>query len=84
VTPILTTYSWVTSRRSPRAAARLASIGFTRIYDYVAGKAEWAPLARSRRRRGWDTCFVVSDDRVVLGQLDGNALELELEALARA
>jgi hypothetical protein len=33
---------------------------------------------------GWDTCFVVSDDRVVLGQLDGNALELELEALARA
>jgi CBS domain-containing protein len=26
---------------SPRAAARLATLGFTRIYDYVAGKAEW-------------------------------------------
>jgi len=26
---------------SPRAAARLASIGFTRVYDYVAGKADW-------------------------------------------
>src|SRR5712691_11091019 len=26
---------------SPRAAARLASMGFTRVYDYVAGKADW-------------------------------------------
>ena len=26
---------------SPRAAARLESIGFTRVYDYVAGKADW-------------------------------------------
>ncbi len=26
---------------SPRAAARLASIGFTRVFDYVAGKADW-------------------------------------------
>jgi CBS domain-containing protein len=26
---------------SPRAAARLASIGFERVYDYVAGKADW-------------------------------------------
>ena|SRR2546425_53390 len=26
---------------SPRAAARLASIGFTQVYDYVAGKADW-------------------------------------------
>ncbi len=26
---------------SPRAAARLASIGFPRVYDYVAGKADW-------------------------------------------
>jgi Mg/Co/Ni transporter MgtE len=24
---------------------------------------------------GWDTCFVVNDDRVVVGQLDGNALQ---------
>ena len=26
---------------SPRAASRLESIGFTRVYDYVAGKADW-------------------------------------------
>jgi len=26
---------------SPRAAARLASLGFTQVYDYVAGEADW-------------------------------------------
>jgi Mg/Co/Ni transporter MgtE len=26
---------------SPRAAWRLESLGFTRVYDYVAGKADW-------------------------------------------
>jgi CBS domain-containing protein len=26
---------------SPRAAARLATLGFTRVYDYTAGKADW-------------------------------------------
>ncbi|HEY2371860.1 MAG TPA: CBS domain-containing protein [Gaiellaceae bacterium] len=26
---------------SPRAASRLESIGFTRVYDYAAGKADW-------------------------------------------
>jgi CBS domain-containing protein len=26
---------------SPRAAARLASLGLTKVYDYVAGKADW-------------------------------------------
>jgi CBS domain-containing protein len=26
---------------SPRAAARLASLGFTHVCDYVAGKADW-------------------------------------------
>jgi hypothetical protein len=26
---------------SPRAAARLESLGFTKVYDYVAGKADW-------------------------------------------
>lgn len=26
---------------SPRAAARLAGIGFERVYDYAAGKADW-------------------------------------------
>jgi CBS domain-containing protein len=26
---------------SPRAAARLATLSFARVYDYVAGKADW-------------------------------------------
>ncbi|SRR5712692_6029245 len=26
---------------SPRAASRLASLGFQQVYDYVAGKADW-------------------------------------------
>jgi CBS domain-containing protein len=26
---------------SPRAAARLATLGFTRVYEYLAGKADW-------------------------------------------
>ena len=26
---------------SPRAASRLESLGFTRVYDYVAGEADW-------------------------------------------
>lgn len=26
---------------SPRAAARLETLGFGRVYDYVAGKADW-------------------------------------------
>src|SRR5713226_4408156 len=93
---------------SPRAAARLASIGFLRVYDYVAGKADWGsaglpiegtsssatrvgayvradvPICRLEddlneiRRRvrdvGWDTCFVVDDDRVVLGRLGRAAI----------
>src|SRR6266511_6464404 len=30
---------------SPRAAARLESLGFTDDYDYVAGKADWGAAA---------------------------------------
>jgi predicted transcriptional regulator len=44
---------------SPRAAWRLESIGFTQVYDYVAGKADWGsaglPLEGSR---GSDTRVV--------------------------
>src|SRR5216684_401226 len=93
---------------SPRAAWRLESIGFTRVYDYAAGKADWGsfglPLEGERSsstrvgahmRRdvptctlteslrdvsaqtsaaGWDTCFVVNEQRVVLGRLGRAAL----------
>lgn len=93
---------------SPRAAWRLESIGFTRVYDYVAGKADWGsfglPLEGQRhsgtrvgahldsdvptctpaeslrsvcermRAAGEDTCFVVNEQRVVLGRLGRAAL----------
>ena len=36
---------------SPRAAARLESLGFTRVYDYEAGKSDW--LAATQPSEGW-------------------------------
>src|SRR6266852_6915356 len=30
---------------SPRAASRLEALGFPRVYDYAAGKADWASFA---------------------------------------
>src|SRR5713226_1874072 len=52
---------------SPRAAWRLESIGFTQVYDYVAGKADWGsfglplegtkgPRAGELARRDVPTC----------------------------
>jgi CBS domain-containing protein len=93
---------------SPRAAARLASLGFEQVFDYAAGKADWGSaglplegkngsetragahvrtdvptcLLDERLREvcerldasGWDTCFVVDDERVVLGRLGRRAI----------
>ncbi len=93
---------------SPRAAWRLESIGFSRVYDYVAGKADWGsfglPLEGRRhsgtrvgahlhedvptcpigeslravcervRAAGEDTCFVVNEQRILLGRLGRAAL----------
>ena len=43
---------------SPRAAWRLESIGFTQVYDYVAGKADWGssglPLEGTKGARAGD------------------------------
>lgn len=88
---------------SPRAAWRLEALGFTRVHDYVAGKADWGsfglPLEGQRdsstrvgahlqtdvqtctleeqlrdvceraRAAGSDACFVVNEQRIVLGRL---------------
>ena len=93
---------------SPRAAWRLESLGFTRVHDYVAGKADWGsfglqlegqrhsgtrvgaylhadvptcaleeplPAVCERvRAAGEDTCFVVNEQRIVLGRLGRTAL----------
>ena len=34
---------------SPRAAARLETLGFAKVYDYVAGKADWLAAALPSR-----------------------------------
>ena len=60
---------------SPRAAARLESLGFTQVNDYVAGKMDWAamgwptegraaerPRAGDAARKGVPTCRL--DERV--------------------
>ena len=96
---------------SPRAAARLATLGFAPVYEYVAGKADWGsfnlPLegrngsetragahVRSDvptcqldeplrdvcervEKAGWDTCFVVDEEGVVLGRLGRRAIRSE-------
>ena len=93
---------------SPRAASRLESIGFERVYDYVAGKADWGsaalPLEGAEgsetrvgayvrtdvpncrlddnlqdvcarlEESGWDTCFVLNEERVVLGRIGRRAI----------
>jgi CBS domain-containing protein len=93
---------------SPRAASRLEALGFERVYDYVAGKADWGsaglllegangsdtragayvrpdvPTCRLNDRlqavceqleaSGWETCFVVDEERVVLGRLGRRAI----------
>ena len=101
---------------SPRAAWRLETLGFTQVYDYVPGKADWGsaglplegenpsdtrvgahlrtdvptcglsePLREVQQRvraSGWDTCFVVNEQRVVLGRLGMSALQSEADATA--
>ena len=58
---------------SPRAACRLATLGFNNVYDYVGGKADW--LARGLPREGEKTAErrafdVVVDDVVRCGLAD--------------
>ncbi len=36
---------------SPRAAARLESLGFTKVFDYVGGKADWFAAGLPREGR---------------------------------
>src|SRR5688572_1798116 len=68
---------------SPRAASRLESLGFERVYDYVAGKADWgsaglelegtngsAARAGARVRTGVPTCRASDRLHDVCRQLD--------------
>ena len=59
---------------SPRAAWRLEALGFTEVYDYVAGKADWGsaglpidgtvtedPTARAAADRDAPTCSLTDE-----------------------
>jgi hypothetical protein len=57
---------------SPRAACRLETLGFLRVFDYVPGKADW--LARGLPREGENAAErragELARDDVVTAQLD--------------
>ncbi len=53
---------------SPRAAARLESLGFTKVYDYEAGKSDWlaSPLPTEGQAAGeLDAASMVRGDDIV-------------------
>ena len=84
---------------SPRAAARLETLGFDKVYDYVSGKSDWiaaglpagdivshvgqrlGDVARRARAEGADEVIVVDDRHVVLGRIQGAALDGDPRAL---
>ncbi len=52
---------------SPRAAARLEALGFTKVYDYVNGKADW--LAAGLLREGTSAEVPTAGDAVRGGDI---------------
>lgn len=63
---------------SPRAAWRLETLGFARIYDYVAGKADWAAagLPLEGTAAGRPTAGAVADPDVPTCALDDDLGEV--------
>ena len=63
---------------SPRAACRLETLGFERVFDYVPGKSDWLASGlpregeKARERRAGD----VARDDVVTAQLDERTVEI--------
>jgi CBS domain-containing protein len=57
---------------SPRAAWRLESLGFGRVYDYAAGKLDWlgAGLPIEGRFEGWPTAGTVARKDIPTCRLD--------------
>ena len=68
---------------SPRAACRLATLGFTRVYDYEAGKVDW--LAHEMPAEGTQaslpTAGTLAHHDVATCGLDGSAAEA-MQAIA--
>ena len=65
---------------SPRAAARLETLGFAKVYDYVGGKKDWLAAALPSEGRATDVPTsgdVVRGDDIVchLGERLGDSVE---------
>ncbi len=74
---------------SPRAAWRLESLGFTTVFDYVAGKADWLanglpsdgtattqPRADTIARRDVPTCRLTDTVDVARTQIEGTGWQI--------
>jgi CBS domain-containing protein len=71
---------------SPRAAWRLAGLGYTSVFDYVAGKADWlayglpwhgsAQLIQPYVSRDVPTCLPDEQVSAVLQRLNSGALDM--------
>ena len=65
---------------SPRAAARLETLGFTKVYDYVAGKTDWLAAALPSEGRSANESVaadIVRGDDIVchLGERLGDSVD---------
>ena len=65
---------------SPRAAARLETLGFTRVYDYVPGKVDWLAAAlptEGRAAKAPEAGDVIRGDDIVchLGERLGDSVD---------
>jgi len=62
---------------SPRAACRLATLGFTRVHDYAAGKVDWLAhgLGADGTHAGLPTAGSLARDDAPTFALDGSAAE---------
>jgi Mg/Co/Ni transporter MgtE len=70
---------------SPRAACRLATLGFTHVYDYAAGKVDWLAhmLPAEGTDAGMPTAGSLARQDVATSALDSTAGEA-LAAIARS
>jgi len=62
---------------SPRAAGRLTRLGFTHVYDFVAGKADWLAAGRpTERAAGGEALVCEALTTVATCLLDGSISDL--------
>jgi hypothetical protein len=69
---------------SPRAASRLETLGFQRVYDYVAGKADWGSFGLPLEGRRGSTTRVGAHARTDVPACGPHDRMLEVRERGRA